>query len=140
MNNVLTLTLSSGTVILSKITKEYDKHYILDNPLMVTVSQDEQGVPRIYFVRYLPYAKDGQVTVLKHAVQAIAETTEKYADYYVERLALIQAYVEAYNAQEEEGNDPFSGFLKTSSDESDSDSNESNTNVISFESPNKKLH
>lgn len=83
---VVTIKLTSGEELVSRLDEETATHYTLSKPMVITVGQQGLGL--------LPYmftvAKDKSISLSKSNVNVIVSTDKQFADQYLESTTSIR--------------------------------------------------
>ena len=80
--SIITLKLTNGDDVITKILEETDTTFITENPAYLAIQQTENGKSGVSIAPFAPTSPDGKVRILKSGVSATWDVDEKLATEY----------------------------------------------------------
>lgn len=80
VGSIVTIKLTSGEELVSRLSEETDTHYKLSKPLVLTMGP--QGIAMVPYLFTVSPEKD--ISLNKHTVTVIVETDKPAADQYLQ--------------------------------------------------------
>jgi hypothetical protein len=101
--SIVVLQLSSGTTVISSIEKKTETELVLNYPLEMNFSFDDEDNTRLYLNRFMPYSSDDLVTVRLATIEGQAVCSAKYLELYktrVEQFKKVAKQVQFTNSED----------------------------------------
>lgn len=94
MKEIYYIRFNSGDEVVGEIMENNETNLIVNNPLLIENTIDEEGSNVIYMTRFNPYALDTSVSIDHQQVLMIQTVSVVMEDYYSKSVDFCKAYID----------------------------------------------